>query len=212
MAQNRSKGIAALITTAAIAVSTITYFNTNQSLDLKSHRVQAVVIHCSATREGQPNITAKVVDGWHTQPKPKGRGERVNPYNAIVEYSGNVVWFRPWDTSAVIDRREVSWGSAEYNICSFNICYVGGCDRNMNPKNTLTTSQDSALKSIVFAFLKQYPKAYILGHNSVARKACPSFDVKQKCLEWGVPVNNIWRLDSKYKIPEKYGKVIFKAA
>lgn len=206
-----NKGKAGLIgLVGAAAIATVVYFNpADQKIDLKSHKVQGMVEHCAATPEGK-NISAYTVDGWHTKPKPIGRGERVNPYNVIIELDGTAVWFRRYDTNSVLNKYEVSWGSAEYNICCFNVCYVGGCDKNMKPKNTLTKAQDSTLKVIVFDFLKQYPNGYIIGHNQIANKACPSFDTRQKCLDWGVPIPNIWKINSKYKIPEKYGKVIFK--
>lgn len=211
MAQiNKSKGIAGLVSGLLLAAASITYFNTNQHVDLKSHKVQGLVEHCAATPEGR-NTSAKTVDGYHTWAKPRGRGERISPYNVIIELDGTPVWFRTWDTNSVVDRHEVSWGSAEWNICCFNVCYIGGCDKNMKPKNTLTAAQDSTLKNIVFDFVKTFPNAYVIGHNQLVNKACPSFDTRQKCLDWGVPVNNIWKLNSKYKIPEKYGEIIFKA-
>lgn len=208
-----NKGKAGLIgLVGAAAIATVVYFNpADQKIDLKSHKVQALIIHCSATREGQKNITAKVVDSWHTAPPPVGHNERVNPYNAIIDYNGHVEWFRPWDSDTIVNKYEVSWGSASYNICSYNICYVGGMNREYTrAKNTLTVAQDSALMQVVFDFLQQYPKGYIMGHNQIFAKACPSFDTRQKCLDWGVPIPNIWKINSKYKIPEKYGKVIFK--
>lgn len=206
---SKSKGIAGIIGTIAIVVSSVLYFNPNdQKIDLKSHKVQALTLHCAATPEGR-NTSAKIIDSWHTAPPPVGHNERINPYNKIVELSGNIVTFRPWNGDTILNKFEVSWGAAEYNICSFNVCYVGGCDKKMRAKNTLTPAQDSSLKLIVFEFLKQFPDAYIIGHNLICGKACPSFDTRQKCLDWGVPIKNIWKINSKYKIPEKYGKVIF---
>jgi N-acetylmuramoyl-L-alanine amidase len=151
---------------------------TPEQVDLKSQEVQALIIHCSATREGQKNITPKVVDGWHTLPKPRGRGERVNPYNVIIGLE-NTVWFRPWNQDKWLNRTEVSWGSAEYNICSFNICYTGGMNKQFTKaKNTLTQYQDSMLWVIVCDFKKQFPFGFVIGHNQInKKKACPSFSV-----------------------------------
>lgn len=210
MAQaSKAKGAAFIVGAAAAVISSVLYFNPgDQKINLHSSKVQAMTLHCAATPEGR-NVSAKTIDSWHTAPPPAGHGERVNPYNKIVELNGNVVTFRAWNSDSMVNRYEVSWGSAEYNICCYNICYVGGCDKKMKAKNTLTAAQDSSLKHIVFDFLKQYPHAYIVGHNQICGKACPSFDTRQKCLDWGVPIKNIWKINSKYKIPEKYGKVIF---
>ena len=68
----------------ATIMGVVFYVFTPEQINLKSNEVQCLVIHCSATRENQKNITPKVVDGWHTLPKPQGRGERVNPYNYII--------------------------------------------------------------------------------------------------------------------------------
>lgn len=210
---SKKGGIAGIVGATALVVSSVViYFNSNdQKIDLHSNKVQALTLHCAATPEGR-NVSAKTIDSYHTAPPPVGSGERINPYNKIIELDGNVVTFRPWNSDNIVNRYEVSWGSAEYNICCYNICYVGGMNKEYTKaKNTLTVAQDSSLKHIVFDFLKQYPNAYIVGHNQICPKACPSFDTRQKCLDWGVPIHNIWKINSKYKIPEKYGKVIFTA-
>ena len=153
------------------------YVFTPDQIDLKSRDVQCLVIHCSATREGQKNITPKVVDGWHTLPKPKGRGEIVNPYNAIVGYD-TLVWFRKWNNDSIVNKWEVSWGAGNYNICSYHICYIGGMNKEFTKaKNTLTKTQDSLLWEVVLSFKRQYPYGFVIGHNEVASKACPSFSV-----------------------------------
>lgn len=209
MKQGSKIGALGLIGSAIVA-SVIIFNPADQKIDLQSNKVQALILHCSATREGQKNMNAKVVDAWHTAPPPVGKNERVNPYNIIVDYNGHKEIFRPWNGDSIVNRFEVSWGSASYNICSYNICYVGGMNREYTrAKNTLTADQDSSLKEIVFDFLHQYPNGYIMGHNQIFAKACPSFDVRQKCLSWGVPIHNIWKINKQYVIPEKYGKVIF---
>ena len=153
------------------------YVFTPDQVDLKSHNVQGLVIHCAATREGQKNITPKVVTDYHMAPKPKGYGEKVPPYNAIVGYD-TLVWYRKWNNDSILNKIEVSWGSAEYNICFFNICYVGGMNSSYTKaKNTLTQKQDSLLWIVVCSFKKAFPNGFVIGHNQVASKACPSFSV-----------------------------------
>lgn len=70
-----------------------------------------------------------------------------------------------------------------HNSCSIGVCYVGGCDAEMNPKDTRTPAQRIALHYLVDSLLSQYPDAKVYGHRDFAAKACPSFDVHAE--EWG---------------------------
>ena len=59
--------------------------------------------------------------------------------------------------------------------------YVGGVDRDgKTPKDTRTPEQREALAAYVRDFHRRFPDVRIVGHNELAAKACPSFDV-QKC-------------------------------
>ena len=49
------------------------------------------------------------------------------------------------------------------------------------PKDTRTGCQKKALEKDVKDFHRRFPEVRIVGHNELAAKACPSFDV-QKCL------------------------------
>ena len=58
--------------------------------------------------------------------------------------------------------------------------YAGGCARDgKTPKDTRTPAQLKAMEAYVKDFHKRFPGVRIIGHNEVAAKACPSFDVQK---------------------------------
>lgn len=167
-------GSAGIITTV---LGLTFYVFTPEQVDLRSHDVQGIVIHCAATPEGRKTDTPKAIVDWHMAPKPRGCGESVPPYNAIVGYD-TLIWYRTWNSDSILNRMEVSWGSASYNICFFNICYIGGMNKQYTKaKNTLTQKQDSLLWEVVKSFKRTFPNGFVIGHNQVCKKACPSFNV-----------------------------------
>ena len=64
-----------------------------------------------------------------------------------------------------------------HNHDSIGVCYIGGCDHAMHPKDTRTTAQRASLRQIVTELRRQFPGATVHGHCEFAAKACPSFDV-----------------------------------
>ena len=87
-----------------------------------------------------------------------------------------------------VDPWEITNGAAGYNSVSRHIVYAGGCDANMQPKDTRTAEQKEALKKYVLDFHARHPDVRIVGHNQLAAKACPSFDVPQWLATIGIKV------------------------
>ena len=127
--------------------------------------IKEIIIHCSATREGR-NFTAADIDQWH-----KDRGYQKIGYHFVILLSGKIERGRElWEVGA---------HAIKHNAYSIGICYIGGCDSQMKPKDTRTPEQTVSLIKLLNELKVKYPNAKIIGHNEVANKACPSFDVRE---------------------------------
>ena len=81
---------------------------------------------------------------------------------------------------ANVDPWEVTNGATGYNGVSRHIVYAGGMSRDgRTPKDTRTAAQLKAMEKYVKDFHHRFPGVKIIGHNRLAAKACPSFDVEE---------------------------------
>lgn len=128
--------------------------------------INLIIIHCSATKEGQ-NFHLKDIDRWHRE-----RGYKKVGYHYVIDLDGTVEKGR--------DESEIGAHCQGKNKNSIGICYVGGLDINGKPKDTRTNEQKEALWNLLRELLVKYPKATIHGHRDFANKACPSFDVSKE--------------------------------
>ena len=104
--------------------------------------IDSIIIHCSATREGQ-DITARDIDMMHRQ-----RGFNEIGYNYVVKLNGDVETGRSLlKDGAHCNNR--GFGGLSYNKHSIGICYVGGLDANGKAKDTRTEAQKRALRVLV---------------------------------------------------------------
>lgn len=126
--------------------------------------IRWLTIHCAATPEGR-NVSAEQVEQWD-----RARFNQPS-YHWIVELNGNI-------------HRSLEDGVkgahvANHNTGNIGVCYVGGCDEHMQPKDTRTQAQKAALLALVRDYKRKYPDIQVLGHRDWPHvaKACPSFDV-----------------------------------
>ena len=70
---------------------------------------------------------------------------------------------------------------------NIGICYVGGVDKKLNPKDTRTPAQKKSLLTLVRTYKERYPGIIIRGHRDWpgVKKACPSFCVDTWLAETG---------------------------
>ena len=128
--------------------------------------IDKIIVHCSATREGQ-HVTVQQIRQWHLQRNFADIG-----YHYVIYLDGTVHKGRPLEKAGAHCKG--------YNAHSIGICYVGGLDRQGKPKDTRTAAQKAALLSLIRELRQRFPRATVHGHREFANKACPCFDAAKE--------------------------------
>ncbi len=126
--------------------------------------INEIIIHCSATKEGQ-DYTTSDIRRWHL-----ARGFSDIGYHYIIYRDGSIHL-----------GRSINVGGAHcvnHNAHSIGVCYIGGLDKQGNPKDTRTEQQKDSLVKLLKQLRQLYPKAAIYPHFKFAAKACPCFDAE----------------------------------
>lgn len=137
-----------------------------------------MVFHCSATKEGV-SFDVNDIRKWH-----KARGFRDVGYHYVILLDGTIQLGRPLDQSGAHVK--------DHNADSIGVCYIGGLDKDGNPKDTRTPEQIESMKLIYNFYKATYPDMRFLGHRDLSPdldgdgeverhewlKACPCFDVR----------------------------------
>ncbi len=145
-------------------------------------KLRYLVIHCTATPEGR-EVSQADIRQWHTSPPPKGRGWKQVGYTDMIHLDGKTERMVPNNEDAWVDPWEVTNGAKGYNSVSRHLVYVGGLASDAKTsKDTRTAAQLKTMTAYVRSFHQRFPDVEIVGHNQLAAKDCPCFDV-QKWLE-----------------------------
>lgn len=128
--------------------------------------VVRIVVHCSATPEGKDFRKADI-DRWHRAKGWNGCG-----YHYVVDLDGKIERGR--------DIESIGAHAGVYNVGSIGVCYIGGVDKDGEPKDTRTEEQKESLRWLLRMMRYLYPNVEIVGHRDLpgVAKACPSFDAK----------------------------------
>ena len=126
--------------------------------------INKVIIHCSATPEGR-DVSLDTIRQWHIK-----RGWSDIGYHYVILINGTIQEGRPVERAGAHCKG--------HNANSIGVCYVGGVDQDMKPKDTRTPAQKIAMQKLLFELTDRYKGATIHGHNEFSSKACPSFDVQ----------------------------------
>lgn len=139
--------------------------------------LQYLVIHCTATPANR-EVKASEIRAWHTAPPPAGRGWKQVGYTDMIHLDGSIERLVANNEDGVVDPFEITNGAAGYNNAARHIVYVGGVAADgRTPCDTRTQAQRQSLADYVLRFHRQHPSVRIIGHNQLAAKACPSFEV-----------------------------------
>jgi N-acetylmuramoyl-L-alanine amidase len=150
-----------------------------------------LMIHCAASRPSL-DVTPEHIRKWHIE----GRGWSRVGYSHLFRRSGQMDILIPYDRDDQIDSWEISNGARAWNGFTKHICYAGGVKESdgKTPEDNRTSEQRAAMDCLVKVLIMLYPDIKLIGHNQVANKACPSFDVPTWAREIGISEKNI---DSK---------------
>lgn len=124
--------------------------------------IKEIIVHCSATAEGK-DFDAADIERWH-----KANGWSGCGYHYVIKLDGTIEFGRSISKQGA--------HCSGHNANSIGICYIGGCAADgKTPKDTRTEKQKEALEWLLVVLRATFPMAKVIGHNEVAKKACPSF-------------------------------------
>ena len=129
-------------------------------------KINKIILHCSATPSGRA-VSVDTIRRWH-----KKRGWSDIGYHYVIQLNGDINEGRP------IERMGAHVSGQ--NRGSIGICYIGGVDKNLRPKDTRTEAQKKTLDKFILELMNKYPDTSLHGHNEFSSKACPSFDVQKE--------------------------------
>ena len=130
--------------------------------------IKEIIIHCSATREGQ-DISVDTIRKWHVE----GRGWSDIGYHFYIDINGDIQKGR--------DIAKIGAHCSGHNRNSIGICYCGGVEEDgKTPKDTRYDCQKEALTSVIRTLKAMYPEAMVHGHRDFSNKACPCFDATEE--------------------------------
>lgn len=137
--------------------------------------IDKIILHCTATREGQ-DFDVETIRSWHTKPKSEGgRGWSDIGYHFLIrnDEEGTIERGRPIQRQGAHVRGQ--------NATSVGVVYVGGVDKDLKAKDTMSEAQMKSFVKLVESIRMIFGNIPIYGHNDFTdKKACPSFKVKAK--------------------------------
>tara|TARA_B110000196_G_scaffold224844_1_gene193752 strand:+ start:84 stop:539 length:456 start_codon:yes stop_codon:yes gene_type:complete len=135
--------------------------------------INKLIVHCSATREGQ-HISIDTIKDWHVN----GRGWKDVGYHYVIYLDGRIKKGREDSVQGAHTKG--------HNKNSLGICYIGGVEAQRDSKgkwpakDTRTCEQKESLKNLLMTLKAMHPDSIVHGHRDFSNKACPSFDATEE--------------------------------
>lgn len=146
------------------------------------HRVDGIVVHCSDSTWGN----ALLIDKWHTDPKPLGRGWRAIGYHFVIMngyptlhhkknavkwevLDGSIEYGRPLDSDPYLGCEERGAHVYGFNSKTIGVCLI--------MRHKPTASQLIALRRLYLSLSKHFSFGIngVVGHYELdGRKTCPN--------------------------------------
>ena len=130
-------------------------------------RIDKIIVHCTATKEGKA-VMAADIRAWHLR-----QGWSDIGYHYVVGLNGLIEAGRSLDL--------VGAHCSGHNTGSIGIVYVGGLAADgKTAKDTRTEAQKLSLRTMIEILKSFYPRAVVYGHRDFAKKDCPCFDARKE--------------------------------
>lgn len=129
--------------------------------------IAQLIIHCSATKEGK-DFDVETIRDWHVN----GNGWSDIGYHYVIKLDGTIQEGRK--------ENRIGAHAKGNNRHSIGICYIGGLDSDLEPKDTRTEKQKESLLKLLNELKGKYPNSTVYGHNDFSSKACPCFNAKKE--------------------------------
>lgn len=132
-----------------------------------TRKITSVTVHCTASH--QTASVSAILNIW------KRKGWRNPGYHVLLPVNGFTI---------IADFNSISNGAIGYNTHGLHISYIGGVTKEIKPVDNRTSSQRRLIDVFLYELIKRFPDIRVIGHNEVARKACPCFKVKHEYTDY----------------------------
>lgn len=141
-------------------------------------KIDKIILHCSATQEGK-DYSASTIRKWHTDP-PRNWSDIGYHFVIRNDENGTIERGRPIEKTGAHVKG--------HNSTSVGIVYIGGVDKDLKAKDTMTDCQEESFLKLVESLRMVFGESIpVFGHNDFTdRKECPSFKVREKFPQLGV--------------------------